>query len=178
MSQELFYFDPLSLVFLPSAAVMVAAMAAPIAWLRRSFWVRRGNRRNAGGDCGRCGASFGSEGEMFVYSGVFVCEGCAERMRWALSIALPAFCAVVLIGAVVAATGFALGGPWAGGPSLKWWFGSTRWIAVLLPGVGLGAAGWMVARHVKRENLLAQQQAMSEMLGEEEAERLLAAGDK
>lgn len=170
------HFDPLALVFGLGASAMIAGMAAPIVFVRSLIWRRRAKSRNRQAACGQCGVSLveASEGP-FLYSGIFVCGACAETLRRRLTIALPALVGVVLVAGVLSAVGFLLGGPLAGGPSLQWWL-DGRWIALTLPSVGLGGAGWLILRHSKRRNQLVQRTAPVELSPDQDLAGLIEGG--
>ena len=126
--------DPLFLVFVPGAAAMIAAMAAPVAFGARALYRWRGKRRNRQSCCSRCGRQWGEDDkdlDLFLVEGLYICPRCATTLRRRLWVLLPS-AAVLGVVALIGSTAGAL----FGGPGLEWWL-SWRLLPLLLPAVGL-----------------------------------------
>jgi hypothetical protein len=143
--------DPLAAIFIPGGLTMAAlAFGVPTAAAGYAAWRWRAGRRVARGRCGRCGAAFAPAGERFLATGIGICAPCGHTLRRRLGVLLPALALAACVFAVTSGTAF-VASAGRGGPELAWWL-DGRWVALLLPSVGVGLLTWGLAAAAKRAN--------------------------
>ena len=144
--------DPLSVVFVPGGiAAALVLFVGPLLALRQRQWRRQARARNAHFRCARCDAGLTIDA-LHLFQGAHICHDCATTLRSRFLIAVPTVLSIALGFGVSSLTAMVVSLT-SGGPEFSWWL-DGRWIPLLLPSVGLGAATFAFLRLSQRANRL------------------------
>jgi hypothetical protein len=144
--------DPLAVIFVPGGtAAALVLFVGPLLVLRQWQWRRQARARNARLRCARCEATLAID-ELHLFQGAHICLGCATTLRSRFRIAVPAALTVAL-GFGISSLSALVVSLTSGGPEFSWWL-DGRWIPLLLPSVGLGAATVAFLHFSQRANRL------------------------
>jgi hypothetical protein len=135
--------DLLQFVFTPGPALLTALAVLPVGVAAKLRSRHRAKARNRQAKCGECNRPLlsGSDEDVLVYEGTFVCEACAARLRTRLTRTLP------VLGLLTAASGaYIVLGLFSGGPLT-----ATQYV---LPTLAIGVGGWLSVKVSKSANTL------------------------